>query len=449
MISRFVLLSALGILLAPPAFSQEAPGEESSRNVHVLAHIPLEGKPYTTSDVELEQELSRPYAYVSHNYEGAGFFIIDLKEPSDAKVLYRWIIEDPELHEGGGMDNKYVKLRGRYYDVQSFQFRQTGPDADLGAIVFDVTGLPDASTVREVARIRVADAPRGFHNLFAYKHSDGRALLFATTTTTVVNVYDMEKAVSGDARGALVSRVPGSEPAPSVYGMLKGYHDMYVGYDPATRQDKFYGASYSAYLVYDVTRPEEPKLLTSISGAAGVEVDHTIQVSPDGRYAVGQNEWQYAPVRMWDLKPGLDGEVRTISRPIGAWNPNWKHATHNNEIRWPYVFVASFDEGLQVFNMMDPANPYTVGYYITRSGPPMRGEDLQTQGVGTTIFDGAWGVDVRNADGLIVTSGFRTGFWAFRMDGFDGWNGHQWGMPNVSSAQDWDNGPDGAPAPVS
>ena len=48
-------------------------------------------------------------------------------------------------------------------------------------------------------------------------------------------------------------------------------------------------------------------------------------------------------------------------------------------------------------------------------------------------------------DGLIVISDFTTGFWAFKMDGFDGWNEHQWGMPNVSSAQDWDNGPDGAP----
>jgi hypothetical protein len=33
------------------------------------------------------------------------------------------------------------------------------------------------------------------------------------------------------------------------------------------------------------------------------------------------------------------------------------------------------------------------------------------------------------------------------MDGFDGWNGHQWGMPNQSSAQDWDNGPDGLKKP--
>ena len=55
---------------------------------------------------------------------------------------------------------------------------------------------------------------------------------------------------------------------------------------------------------------------------------------------------------------------------------------------------------------------------------------------------------VGNADGLIVISDLATGFWAFKMDGFDGWYGHQWGMPNISSAQDWDNGPEGAPKPA-
>jgi hypothetical protein len=62
---------------------------------------------------------------------------------------------------------------------------------------------------------------------------------------------------------------------------------------------------------------------------------------------------------------------------------------------------------------------------------------------------GTWGIDVRNADGLIVVSDMRQGVWGFRMEGFSGWNGHQWGMPNVSNAQDWDNGPDGAPKKVS
>ena len=56
-------------------------------------------------------------------------------------------------------------------------------------------------------------------------------------------------------------------------------------------------------------------------------------------------------------------------------------------------------------------------------------------------YGGVWGVDVRNADGLIVVSDANSGFWAFRMEGFSGWNGTAWSMPNISSAQDWDNGP--------
>jgi len=60
-------------------------------------------------------------------------------------------------------------------------------------------------------------------------------------------------------------------------------------------------------------------------------------------------------------------------------------------------------------------------------------------------MQGAFGVKIRNSDRLIIISDSNTGFWAFRMDGIDGWNGHQWGVPNVSSAQDWDNGPEGAP----
>ena len=59
------------------------------------------------------------------------------------------------------------------------------------------------------------------------------------------------------------------------------------------------------------------------------------------------------------------------------------------------------------------------------------------------MCDGTFGVDVRNADGLIVVSDMTTGFWAFRMEGFSGWNGESWGMPNISSVQDWDNGPTG------
>src|SRR5262249_6391109 len=157
---------------------------------------------------------------------------------------------------------------------------------------------------------------------------------------------------------------------------------------------------------------------------------------------VTEVEYRYAPLRIFDLKPGLDGQVKTISRPIGAWTANWENYSHNHEVRWPYVFVAAFEDGLQVFNMMDPTNPYTVAYWDTYEGP--NGNKGLTPEQKAQLHDGnngGWSPQIRNADGLIVMSDFTTGFWALKMDGFDGWNGHQWGVPNISSAQDWDNGP--------
>jgi hypothetical protein len=185
-------------------------------------------------------------------------------------------------------------------------------------------------------------------------------------------------------------------------------------------------------------------MLASLTGVAGVTWGHTFTPSPDGRYVIAEYEYQYMPLRIFDIKPALEGQVKTISRPIGAWTARWQGVVHNHEVRWPYVFVSGYEDGLYVFNMMDPTNPYTVGYYDTYEGP--HGAGIWGPG---NVQSGATGIDVRNADGLIVMTDFNSGFWTFRMDGFSGWNGHDWGMPNNSSEQDWDNGPDGAPKKVS
>jgi hypothetical protein len=60
------------------------------------------------------------------------------------------------------------------------------------------------------------------------------------------------------------------------------------------------------------------------------------------------------------------------------------------------------------------------------------------------VEQGAFGVDVRNYDGLVVLSDMRSGLWIFKVDGFNGWNGHDFGMPNISSVQDYDHGPGAA-----
>ncbi|HKK08780.1 MAG TPA: hypothetical protein VKA44_07845 [Gemmatimonadota bacterium] len=428
--------------VGPDMGLQDGPKVGGSPNVHVLSHLPLGGF-FAVADIEMEQDPARPFVYVSKmtgGPDGAGTDIVDVSDPSHAKVIYRYRIENPSLHQGsGGMDGKYFQLDGRVYYVQSFQFQQGTPDGDLGAVVLDVTGLPDAGKVEVVATIRNPDEPGGFHNIFAYRHSDGRALLFATVSGDHANIYDLARVVGGHPEDALVARIP--DPVGNAQRAF--YHDFYVGYDAATRQDKFYGAGGGGYFVYDVTKPETPKLLTSIQGVAGVTWGHTFTPDPNGRFAVTETEYQYAPLRLFDLKPGLDGKVSTINHAISAWTPDWRDLPHNHEVRWPYVFVSAYEDGLQVFSMYDPEHPKTVGWYYTcgcKHEDGYGGWQILPEH-GTSVMQGAFGIDVRNEDGLVVLSDSNSGLWVFRMDGFSGWNGRDWDMPNLSSVQDWEHGP--------
>ncbi len=436
-----VLRLFLGILLtaAAPAISsaQVEVVERGSRNMEVLGHIPL-GPRLSIADMDIEQEMHRPYAYVARMQYGPvgpkGLDIVSIADPENPEVLYEWRIEDQDLHlRTGGMDVKHFKWGDRYYVVQSLQFGQGGPDSDMGAVILDVTGLPDASTVREVARIREPDLPGGFHNIFVYKHSNMNVYLVATVSGPYAAVYDLGALVEG--RGEeMVARIP--IPDQGMPNQRRGYHDFYLGYHPETGTDRFYGGGFGGYYIYDVTNLDEPELITQIVQVSGVRSGHTFTPTPDGNFAIAETEYQYAPLRIFDLRPGLSGEVPAIRRPIAAWTANWKNLVHNHEVRWPYVFVSGYLDGLVVFNMMDPANPITVGHYDTYLGPPNHDR--------TAVFNGTFGVDIRNEDGLIVVSDMTTGLWTFRMEGFQGWNGEDWGMPNISSAQDWENGPAGA-----
>jgi hypothetical protein len=481
-LSAAAVLGAGVALVASPqlGFGQGAPGAPGeappgvlpgvkmggSPNLHLVGHLPLGGY-FRVMDDEIEQDADRPYAYVSQARDRPGFTIIDLRDLNNVKVLYHWSIENPELHQGlGGMDGKYFKMNGpcsgsakgqknasmscaHYYYVQSLQFAQGTPDADLGAVVADVTGLPDTNKVRIVARLRDPAEPGGFHNTFIYRHSDGHTYLVTTVNGPHTNVFDLGKVVSDpDSSHWKIGEFPVPETQTNSRFGRFGYHDFYLGYDPATHQDKFYGAGRGGYYVYDISDIKQPKLITSITGSAGIEFGHTFTPDPTGRFVIAETEYQYAPIRIFDIQPGLTGKVQTVNRPIGAWSPDWQDLVHNHEVRWPFVFSSAYEDGLQVFSMYDPTHPVTVGWYYTCQCTHEHGFGGPPLWEGTSVMQGAFGIDIRNRDGLIMISDSNTGVWFFRMDGFNGWNGHDWGVPNVSSVQDYDHGPEGATAPT-
>lgn len=448
---RLTTVLSLLAFVAPLARAQD-PGASvtdfdkkrgGSEKMKTVAHVEANAGRWKAADIEIEQDRDRPFVYLSGfvNFNAQAYDISNLANP---RKVWEFTIENPELHRGiGAMDGKYFKINGRYYYEQSFQFQQGTPDADLGAIIWDVTALPDAKKVKEVARLRYPASPGGFHNTFAYKHSSGRALLFVTIGQSKALIYDLDKIVAHAPEPQwIIGEVPNPTPFRQIGG--GGYHDFYVGYDQAADKDKFYGAGLGGYSVWDVTVPEQPKQMFTIT-SLGMDIAHTFTPSPDGRYAVTETEYQYTPLRIWDLKDGQEGKTQNVDIPISAWTADWRDLSHNHEVRWPYVFVSAYEDGLQVFNLKDPKNPKTEGHWYTcecthehgfGGGPQVGWEST------TSVEQGAFGVDVRNYDGLIVLSDMRTGLWMFKMDGFNGWNGHDYNQPNISSVQDWDRGPE-------
>jgi len=437
-------LWGFGLGLGAKAQAQYPPGQQRSDNVRLVSHLPLAGE-MKVSDIEIEQELSRPFVYLSRGPDPIGFDVVSLKDPMRARRIYSWAIEQPELHIGRGVNGKYFKLKGRYYYVQAVQIRAGSPNRDVASIVFDVTRLPDSTKVKEVGRIRTPMAVGGAHNLFTYKHSNGSTLLFNTVEAPDgypygAHIYDMEKFLAGDPNQGLVGGVPLPEPR----GQARGYHDAYVAYDPTSNQDRFYGGGpetsfQGGNFVYDVTDISKPRLLASVIAQPSMQSGgHTFVATPDGRYALTiMTSPAHQPVRIWDLKPALDGKTPVITQPVGEWTADARKSGHMIELRYPYAFIADYQQGLRVLDIRMPHDPIEVGFYDTYN------YRVPYQGGG--VAQGAYGLDVRNADGLIVVADDYSGLWAFKMDGFDGWNGHDWGMPNASSVQDWDAGPDGAP----
>src|SRR5689334_19543862 len=100
--------AAAGPLLAQRGDDKAAPGNQGSSNIKLMSHIPM-GGPFYSNDVEIEQELSRPYVYVSGRSH-YGFKLVNIKDPAKAYEMYRWSIENENLHTGRATAPAYLKV---------------------------------------------------------------------------------------------------------------------------------------------------------------------------------------------------------------------------------------------------------------------------------------------------------------------------------------------------
>ena len=451
------------LALSRPGFSQAAPGLATnappgilpgvkiggSSNMHLVGHVPLGGYDAVNDD-EIEQDASRPYAYVSMGDVHAGFAIIDLHDLNNVKLLYRWTDRERAAPQDDSRRHRTANTSSSTGATTTSR-RSSSPRARPMPIW--ARSSPTSPGCRTRARSRSSrgsGSPKhpGLPQQFVYRHSDGHTYLVATVTARRTGLRPGKVVAGGDPAQWKISEIPVPDTRESTRPRdVQAYHDFYVGYDPATHQDKFYGAGRGGYYVYDITDIRQPKLLTSITGSAGVAWGHTFTPTPDGRYAVTETEYQYAPLRIFDLEAGSRGQGpddhsadRRVERGLARSRPQPRGAL----AVCVRLRLRGRAAGIQ------HVRPDASGDCRAGTTPASARTRLDPWGSDRWgVEQGAFGIDVRNRDGLIMISDSNTGAWFFKMDGFNGWNGHDWGMPNISSVQDYDHGPEGAQPPTS
>ena len=384
------ILGALGLLLIHSVL-QPAVAQSSSRNIHVAGHLVVEGG---LKAVHTDQHEERPFVYALS--ADGGLIIIGAADLSGLEVM----------HQTAPIGARALT-----------SFRQDG-DTFL-AIAGEAITVINVTDPASLAGNAAATTPMPVADLFAYQHSSGSALILAASAEQAL-IYTTDV-----AQGPVATIDTPSHPGPQT-----GFEDVFAGFDPATQQDRLYLAGAGGYYVFDITSLDSPRLLVTIHSAA-VQRGRVMAPVADGEHALTLASYRTAPMRVFSLS---QERVRTA---VGAWTDSWQSELVDAVVRWPYAFVAAMEHGMQVVNIFDPGAPYTDAWFraeeqIAQDIPPLA---RAPQG----IVD----LDVRNHDGLIFAADRDHGLWILELEAFMGWHGHTWGLPNMSDAQDWENGPDG------
>lgn len=344
--------------------------------------------------VLLDQHPDRPYAYA---IGASGFHVVSTATGERASSV--------RLDSGDWIDLASFPVDDRVF---------VAAIGSGGLLVWDVTDPADPTEVRTLG------GEAGGHALFAYRAADGRGLLFAAGDGVVH--YSLEALVGSERPAATALSLP--------EGVSGEIRDVYVAWHAESETERIYVAGRGGYAVMDLATGQTVALVNS----AAVQLGTSISATPDGTHLVTTANYRTAPVRIFDIRPVLDGTISQVRTAAGAWTADWRHHAERQTVRWPFIFVAAQDDGLHVVNMRNAFEPYTEGFFRTWDGPVSKPGQP---------YNGARDVDVRNHDGLIAVADAHSGLFLIRMESFQGWDGRGWGLPNVGHVQDWENGPVG------
>ena len=342
------------------------------------------------------------------------------------ELLYQW--SEDSLVGSSAYNNTYNEVWG--FVMNNKEFAVIGSTA--GTHIFDVTDAENSKEVQFIAGEDFGPAiiHRDYHdrNGYLYAVSDeGNSSLqiidLKQLPDTAIVVYDSNELIEtshnifiDEAKNILYAcnvRAPNlgwsstslalydiNEPSNPVHlidyevpGTGSGVHDMWVRNDTA-----FLNNGYDGLFIVDFSDLTFPQLLGSLTEYPDKGYNHSGWPTSDLKtYIMADENWGY-DMKVLDISNLSNIDVTTTFNPEIDANS----IAHNQIINGDLLYVSSYHDGLQVYNISEPENPTKVASFSTYAL-----DDHDS-------YRGAWGVYPLLPSGTILVSDMQYGLFVLK-----------------------------------
>ena len=368
-LSRLFFFLIIGLIL----FGFNQLSAQVSLNMNLLGTWDDNGLPVnsgvTYNDIWGYEAAGREYAIIG-TITGTYFF--DITVPASPVQVH---------FEAGAFNNtiwRDFKTYGNYaYGV-----------ADAGAStlqIFDLSGLPVTVTKVYDSNVFFARA----HNIFIEESSGRMYAAGSNTNSTGIKVFD----IATDPANPILIGNP---------NLGKYSHDIFVRNDTAWC---FMGNS-NGYEVWDFTDPASPNLLGNLNTYPEQGYCHAGWLTDSGNELIFTDETHNTGIKIADVSDPSSMSILSVFRSTLLAPAFTNSIPHNVFVKGGYLYISYYHDGVQVYDISDPSNPFKAAFYDTEPG-----------NVNYAGYAGSWGVYPYLPSGLIIASDVKNGLFILGITG--------------------------------
>ncbi|MCB0705820.1 MAG: choice-of-anchor B family protein [Saprospiraceae bacterium] len=247
--------------------------------------------------------------------------------------------------------------------------------------IIDISDLPNSTTLV----YNESDLIRRAHNVFI---EESQARLYACGVSVGSTNYALSVLSLDDPTSPVVL---GSFPNANL--SIPYVHDIYVKDNIA-----YLNCGTSGFYVVDFTDTDNPVLLGTMTDYEQQGYNHSGWLHPDGQYYYLADETHGKDLKVVDVSDFSD--IHVVST-FSAESGHPSEIAHNLIVRDDKLYVSYYYDGLQVFDLSNPAAPVRIAYYDTYDQP------------NDASYRGAWGVYPLLPSGNVLLSDMHNGLFLF------------------------------------